>query len=121
MTRYQVQTALEQIQKWTDEQIEENPGTIRGVLRESWVLIGNLSKGTRGRWIDPAGALPVEGVYVLLWLERDAWTDTGKPIRKREFGVGWQYGGRFHVDGCTGVKVVGWMPLPDPPQEREAR
>ena len=69
------------------------------------------------KWIMAEDQLPEECKNVLVYIERDAW---GKRecYRKKEIAIGWHIGGRWHVDGCSGVIGLAWMPLPKPPRIR---
>ena len=67
------------------------------------------------KWIDVSESLPDRAANVLIWMERDAWKD-GKRCRKSDIGIGWQIEGRWHVDGCSDVVGLYWMPLPEPPE-----
>ena len=75
------------------------------------------SKG--GLWMHVKNALPEEGENVLVYIERSAWDDDGEYIRKKEIAIGWHIGGNWHVDGCSRVEGLCWMPLPEPPKEAQ--
>ena len=66
-------------------------------------------------WISAKDRLPEGGLPVLMYYERYAWRSNR--LRIKEIGVGWQYEGKWHVDGCSGVAGIAWMPLPEPPKE----
>ena len=70
-------------------------------------------------WISVKDRLPPECVPVLAYVERTAWDRRGERSRKREFAIAWQCerGGHWHVDGCSGVVGLYWMPLPELPEE----
>ncbi len=65
------------------------------------------------RWIPVNERLPEEAVRVLVYAERNAYNKKGK-FRKRVIDIGWQIDGIWHIDGCSGVKGIDWMPLPEP-------
>ena len=70
-------------------------------------------------WISVKDKLPEDGFSVLVYYERNAWPNRRNvPIRKKEVGVGWQCDGKWHVDGCSKVVGIAWMPLPKPPKEK---
>ena len=72
---------------------------------------------TVGGWISVKDRLPEDGETVLVYIERAAWGDDGYAKLKNEIAIGWQIDKRWHVDGCTKVKGLHWMPLPEPPEE----
>lgn len=67
-------------------------------------------------WKD-ADSPPKPGKEVLVYMERDAWGSDGKRKRVQDIEKGWQIDGHWHVDGCSGVDVIAWMPLPLPPKK----
>ena len=68
-------------------------------------------------WISVADRLPPEFEKVLMFYSRNAWDDSGDRYRTTDFDAGWQCDGHWHVDGCSGVVCIAWMPIPDPPEE----
>ena len=73
------------------------------------------------KWTSVEERLPELYDNVLVYYERNAWPDgADSPIRKREIGVGFcGWPDRWHVDGCSKVKGIAWMPLPEPPLKEE--
>ena len=71
---------------------------------------------TIGGWISVKDRLPAAGQNVLVYMERDAWPDSGY-CRKRDIEKGWQINGVWHCDGCSRVLGLFWMPLPELPEE----
>ena len=69
------------------------------------------------KWILTREKLPPECISVLVYIERDAWKN-GKLVRKKAVDIGWHVGGSWHVDMCTGVVCIAWMPLPKPPLKK---
>ena len=69
------------------------------------------------KWISVQDKLPKDCEPVLVYMERDAWDRKGKFHRKKDIEKGWQIDGVWHVDGCSRVLGLYWMPLPEPPQE----
>ena len=67
------------------------------------------------QWISAKENLPEDGECVLAWFSRNSWA-TDKKSRKKDMDVGWQVDGLWHVDGCSGVSVIAWMQLPEPPK-----
>lgn len=68
-------------------------------------------------WISVQDKLPKDCERVLVYMERDAWDRKGKFRRKKDIEKGWQIDGVWHVDGCSRVLGLYWMPLPEPPKE----
>ena len=71
------------------------------------------------KWTHVLDGLPPEMKNVLVYIERNA-LKGGKCIRKKEIAIGWHIGGSWHVDGCSGVVCMAWMPLPKKPTIKEA-
>lgn len=71
------------------------------------------------QWISVKDRLPAECENVLVYIERDAWPESGY-CRKKDIEKGWHIEGRWHVDGCMGVIGLYWMPMPEPPKEGKA-
>lgn len=69
-------------------------------------------------WIPVETALPEETVSVLVYAERNAYDDKGQ-FRKKVIDIGWQVDGKWHIDGCSGVVGIAWMPMPTPPNMSE--
>ena len=69
--------------------------------------------GQEPRWIPVSKRLPGETVKVLVYAERNAYDEKGQ-FKKEVIDIGWQVGGRWHIDGCNGVVGIAWMPLPEP-------
>ena len=67
------------------------------------------------QWIPVETELPEEGASVLVYAERNAYSDNGK-YRKKVIDIGWQVDEHWHIDGCNGVVGIAWMPLPKPYQ-----
>lgn len=70
-----------------------------------------------GGWISVKDKLPRDCERVIVYMERDAWDRKGKFRRKKDIEKGWQIDGVWHVDGCSRVLGLYWMPLPEPPEE----
>ena len=68
------------------------------------------------QWISVEEQLPPECEEALLFYERNAWDEHNERYRKKDIDVGWQCDGHWHVDGCSGVVGIAWMPLPEPPE-----
>ena len=66
-------------------------------------------------WRDAETDPPDDAEPVLAYYERNAWHQNGKRFRKKEIGVGWCIDHFWHVDGCSKVVSIAWMPLPKPP------
>ena len=74
------------------------------------------NKPKKVRWISVEDRLPPEFEKVLMFYSRNAWGDNGDRFRTTDIDAGWQCGGHWHVDGCSGVVGIAWMPIPDPPE-----
>lgn len=87
---------------------------IAGMKRE----IERMVRAGSPRWIPVTERLPEKYTDVLIYYERNAWPDGADyPVRKREIGIGFCGGpDRWHVDHCSGVDGLAWMPLPEPPE-----
>lgn len=94
--------------------IDKYADRIMGELQE---LKGSIKD--KPRWIPVTERLPEKYTDVLIYYERNAWPDGADyPVRKREIGIGFCGGpDRWHVDHCSGVDGLAWMPLPEPPKE----
>lgn len=66
-------------------------------------------------WISVNDMLPKESEDVLLWFEYFRYGNYN--CMYSTYGIGWQIGGNFHVDGYGNVNVFAWMPLPEPPKK----
>ena len=64
-------------------------------------------------WIPVNEQLPEETVNVLVYGEMKG------RFRIKTIDIGWQVDGRWHIDGCSDVVGIAWMPLPEPPAESE--
>ena len=68
------------------------------------------------RWIPISEKAPEDCTDVLLYMERDSWVyGTDQPVRKTEVNIGFYCDGSFYVVGCSNVKAIAWMPLPEAP------
>ena len=65
-------------------------------------------------WMPCDVKLPEDGENVIVFMERDAWDLKGNFYRKTDVEKGWQIGGHWNVEGCSDVKGLAWMPLPEP-------
>lgn len=74
-----------------------------------------MGNDLNGEWIFCNDRLPEDGENVLVWFIRDAWGR--RHYLKQDMAVGWQVNGLWHIDGCSGVHGIAWMPLPKPPKE----
>ena len=98
-----------------------------GMHDDNWIVyvplrevVENIDKApTVGGWISVKDRLPNDCERVLVYMERDAWDRKGKFRRKKDIEKGWQIDGVWHVDGCSRVLGLYWMPLPEPPKEGE--
>lgn len=96
---------------WTDAHIDE--------LMNDFLIFPNDTPAAdvveRKEWIFVDERLPECGETVLLYFERNAWDERGDMFRRRDMDMGFQYNGNWHVDGCSGVVGIAWMPRPKPP------
>lgn len=101
--------------------IEELQQTVKHYkgCSDDWYKEACDYKAMLPRWIPVTERLPKNYTDVLIYYERNAWPDGADyPVRKREIGIGFCGGpDRWHVDHCSGVDGLAWMPLPEPPKE----
>ena len=72
------------------------------------------------RWISVSERLPEDFQQVLVWYEYWHWkAEELKP----EYGIGWRFRGLWCGDPGNGsrLRVIAWMPLPDPYKEEQDR
>lgn len=75
----------------------------------------------RPRWTPADRELPPEGVDVLCWYEYFRFFRYGSYNRMYQtFGIGYQFNGHWGGEVAQGqnAKVLAWMPLPEPPEEK---
>ena len=89
------------------------------MLSEVQMKMRKLPSAQPVQWIPCSERLPEPYESVLIYEERNAWVD-GKdyPIRKKEIAIGiFSPDGFCNVYGCSRVKPIAWMPLPEPYRE----
>lgn len=69
-------------------------------------------------WISVEERLPPNGEDVLCWYEYFRYGDYNCMFQT--FGIGYQYNGHWGGEVSNGhkTKVLAWMPLPEPPEEK---
>ena len=102
------------------EELQQTAKHYKG-CSDDWYKEACDYKAMLPRWIPVTERLPKNYTDVLIYYERNAWPDGADyPVRKREIGIGFCGGpDRWHVDHCSGVDGLAWMPLPEPPKEEE--
>ena len=70
----------------------------------------------RTRWIPVAERLPEDGDVVLCWYEYFRFGEYNRMYRT--YGIGYYINGMWGGDVSNGrnIKVLAWMPLPEPPE-----
>ena len=70
------------------------------------------------RWIPVSEKLPEDLQQVLVWYEYWHWN--AEELRP-EYGIGWRFRGLWCGDPGNGsrLRVIAWMPLPEPPKEEQ--
>ena len=99
----------------------DNSGnTDKAEFETEFEMVLTLAEMANNQWIPCSERLPKDGEDVIIYYERDAFNDEGV-FRKKEIGVGWHIKRLWHVDGCSRVEGIAWMPLPKSyePQESE--
>ena len=73
----------------------------------------------RQRWIPVTERLPEDGDVVLCWYEYFRFGEYNRMYRT--YGIGYYINGMWGGDVSNGrnIKVLAWMPLPEPPEEVE--
>ena len=102
--RDRIETALEEIE--TNGSVSDIDDTL---LCAKMLIEAHL-------WRDAVKDPPEEGENVLVFIERDAYGNRGH-YRKKDIEKGWQIDGKWHCDGCMGVRAIAWQKLPDVPPE----
>lgn len=93
--------------------------TVREIIKKMPCL--DAEKEKTAEWILCEDRLPEECEWVLLYAERNAYDDGDFVGKKRVIDIGWQIGGKWHLDGCSGVVGIAWQTLPKPPKAEEGR
>lgn len=76
-----------------------------------------------GRWIPCSERLPEEDMKdVLVWFEYFRYGEYNEPYQT--IGIGYMYDGKWSgfingSSGWSGLKIIAWMPLPEPYKEGE--
>ena len=92
--------------------LHSDEAAIAGMKRE----IERMVKAEKPYWVSVREGLPKNCADVLAYIERNAWGDGDAPYRKREIAIGYHVNGLWHVDWCSGVDCIAWMPLPQAPE-----
>lgn len=70
------------------------------------------------RWVLTDEKLPPEGKDVLCWYEYFRYSSFNRMYQT--YGIGFQFNGNWGGEVANGrsAKVLAWMPLPEPPEEK---
>jgi hypothetical protein len=109
----------EELRTYRNKAIEKDRRSIENRLNHAFNQGYEIGRQmAKSSWIFVETALPEEGVSVFVYAERNAYNDKCR-FRKKVIDIGWQVDGIWHIDGCSGVVGIAWMPLPTPPNKSE--